>query len=245
MELNEYSTMFNVEDDLWWYRGLRALIFKYITNYFVGRKGLKLLDAGCGTGAFLSRCRNYKSTGIDLSGEAVRFCKQRGLGNVGIASITNIPFSSSIFDIVVSCDVLCQLAEGHDEATLEEFNRVLKPGGVLILNLPAFEALKSSHDKAVHIKHRYTRSEVTKKIKKAGFEVEKISYRNFFLFPVAVVVRLVKKIFTSQEDLSSDLSLPHPTINKLLTCVLAIENKIMPGGDFPVGLSVFCVAVKK
>jgi len=151
-----------------------------------------------------------------------------------------------MFAIVISLDVLYHRGVQDDEEALAEFHRVLEQGGLLILNLPAFEIFRGAHDAAVHTQRRYRAKDLQKKLKKAGFGVELITYRNTFLVPVATAVRLMRREgFRQGHDAGSDL-VPLPGwVNRLFYLILMIENRLLlQGMTFPFGLSVFCVAKK-
>lgn len=244
MEKNEYEVMFSLEDDYWWYTALRKLVFDFVQKYGPSCSGLRLLDAGCGTGGVLAAWNKESAYGFDYSGEAVGFCLKRRLKNILRASACEVPFADFSFDAVISLDVLCNLEKGGDETALKELNRVLDSEGLLILNLPAFDMLQSTHDKAVHIEHRYTKKELRRKLEKAGFRVLHLSYRNMFLFPFIVFLRFFENIFrTSRKETRSDLYRLPPFINRLLTVPLCIENVLMRSGlRLPFGLSLFCTA---
>ncbi|HJP17871.1 MAG TPA: class I SAM-dependent methyltransferase [Nitrospinota bacterium] len=246
MEKEEYRTMFEEEDSFWWYIGLRDLFFSCLGKLiFHENSNLRLLDCGCGTGGLLERCRQYEATGMDISKEAIKFCNMRGLKKIVKASITDIPFQNNSFDIITSMDVLYHNRVVSDLKALKEFYDILDEGGFLFLNLPAYDFLKSTHDEVVHTRQRYTLMDVREKVKKAGFKIEMISYRNVFLFLPALVVRLIKKIFKQQNKGGSDLKATPGILNKLFTFILSVENKlILSGLKFPFGLSIVCVARK-
>jgi SAM-dependent methyltransferase len=246
MELKEYKTMYNIEDGYWWYLGMRELVFSQIERMESERKSPSILDTGCGTGKVLEACKDFRAYGIDISEEALRFCNLRKLNNILQASICDIPFKNGSFDMVISLDVIVCMDIEHDMKIFNELYRALRRNGVLVLNLPAYNFLKSSHDRAVHCKHRYTANEVKRKLERAGFMIETLTYRNTFLFPVAFVKRSINKVIKANTGKAeSDLKpLPH-VINKMFTYLLHIENKLIASGfRFPFGLSVYCVARK-
>src|SRR5262249_15958167 len=161
---------------------LRDLVKRSIATRSRGHSTLSLLDAGCGTGKFLEGCRAYRAFGVERSPAAFPFLGRRGLDNVAQADVERIPFPDQTFHLfvalVVSLDVLCCIAAPGDVEALCELRRVLKPGGSLLLNLPAYEFLRSPHDRAVHTRQRYTRGHLLRLLRAAGFEVRLISYRN-------------------------------------------------------------------
>lgn len=246
MDPNEYKAIYTFEDEHWWYIGLRELVFRDISLFSRGKKGTAL-DGGCGAGAVLKRLsEDYKAVGIDYSPIALGFCRERGLKTLVRASVTELPFADKSFDIVTSLDVIYHAAVKDDMDALREFRRVLKDNGILILNLPAYEFLRSPHDLANYTQRRYTRNGLAKKLISAGYRIEKISYRNAFLFPIIASVRFWKKWFSKPDNGSSgsDLRKPPPLVNEVLILIIKIENMIMRRFSLPFGSSVFCVARK-
>ena len=246
MEKKEYEILFNLEDDYWWYKELRGLVFSFIDKAFPDKGGISLLDAGCGTGGLLAHIDIHNAYGFDISEESIKFCKIRGLRNILRASVSNIPFSSGSFDLVTSLDVLYHLGVKNDSMVLREFYRVLAKGGVLLMNLPAYNFLKSMHDIAIHTRQRYIRKDLKKKIEDAGFKIEKITYRNTILFSFILAIRLFERLtLKDKKKVHSDLKRMPGHLNKLLTYFLSMENRfILSGLNFPFGLSLFCMAVK-
>ncbi len=248
MEIHEYRTMFDIETDYWWYVGLHQLVLYFLGQVNTGKDRLEILDAGCGTGQLMKLCQavGLEPMGLDISREALRFSRVRGLRTLVQGSISEIPFLSAQFDVVVSLDVADCLEAGEIRGTLCEMHRVLRRGGYLILNLPAYNSLRSRHDLAQHILHRFRADELGSLLSEVGFQPHLCTYRNTFLFPVAAIVRLLKRRSAPGHDtLRSDLKpLPHP-INAALTRVLALENSLIKTGlHLPFGLSVFGVARK-
>jgi ubiquinone/menaquinone biosynthesis C-methylase UbiE len=247
MKKKEYSVMFNVEDDHWWYVGLRMLVLSFMNSRCSGRENMTVLDAGCGTGGMLAECREYNTFGLDISEESMKFCSLRNLPNLSRGSVSALPFHDNSFDMLISLDVLYHLDVLDDTRALKEFYRVTNQGGLLMLNLPAYNFLRSTHDEIIHTRHRYTLRELRTKVESAGFAIDRITYRNTLLFPLAVVMRGIKKLFHRAGDAeASDLGPVPSFVNRLLTGSLALENRlIMRGVRFPFGLSVFCAARKR
>ncbi|MGH7800733.1 MAG: class I SAM-dependent methyltransferase [Thermodesulfobacteriota bacterium] len=245
MEKSEYKTMYEVEDSYWWYVGLRELIFSYLKRQYPCGGNLKILDTGCSTGALLKMLTTFGQTqGIDISEYALTYCKKRGLDQILQGSVSHLPFKDNQFDIITSIDVLYHTQVEDDVKALQEYHRVLKISGRLILNLPAYEYLRSTHDKAIHTKRRYTRDDIERKLEFAGFKIEKITYRNSFFFPIILLYRLLKKNSKINSNPTSDLrSLPN-SANKVLISIMKVENLILQKINFPVGSSVFCIAYK-
>ncbi len=248
MRESEYRAIYSAEDTHWWYLGLRELVFSSLREYSAGKKNareISVLDAGCGTGASLLRLsvEGYSCCGLDFSATALGFCKERGLERLVRGSVSELPFKSASFDAVVSLDVIYHAAVKDDVHAMREFRRVLKKDGILIMNLPAFEFLRSPHDLANQTKTRYTKEMLGERLKEAGFAVERLTYRNTALFPVIAAVRLAKKLMPGRPDSKdSDLGEVNPFVNRALSSVLSLENRLLRAASMPFGTSVFCVA---
>jgi SAM-dependent methyltransferase len=247
MEKKVYEVIFHIEDSYWWYVGLRDLVFSSIDKFSHKMDGMRILDAGCGTGKFLDECKAYQAFGLDLSEVAIKFCKLRNITNLVRGSISEVPIKKNLFNIVVSLDVIYHMGVKNDLKTLKELYEVIGSNGILVLNVPAYNFLKSKHDIAVHTRRRYTIGKLKNDIEKAGFIIEIITYRNTLLFPIAVIKRMIDKfIFVNKGNIDSDLRQSGSLFNKIFMRLLFLENKfIMSGMKLPFGLSVFCVARKK
>lgn len=249
VEYAEYKIMYEAEDTHWWYRGLRGVMSTLLGLGKITRKDLPVLDAGCGTGGTLHSLAKRGFTnleGFDLSPIAIEFCRKRGLENVRIGSITEIPFEEKRFELVISCDVVSDAGTDNEAQALSELYRVLKPGGKLFLNLPAYNFLRSEHDRAVAVARRVTRGEMEKKLRQVGFLVKRASYWNSLLLPVVVAVRLLRR--EREEDLArparSDIDVPWAPINLFLTACVGLEHLLLRLMNLPFGSSVALVAVR-
>ncbi|MCS7282463.1 MAG: class I SAM-dependent methyltransferase [Anaerolineae bacterium] len=245
MKPEEYALMYQVEDHHWWYQGMARITRAVLNRWYQPGASLRILDAGCGTGgAMAAFLRDYgEVTGFDFAEEALAFCRLRRAQRLARASVTEIPFADSSFDLVVSFDVLCERAVRDDLAALREFHRVLFPGGRVLLRLPAYDWLRGRHDTAVHIQHRYTCGEIARRLREAGFRVEHLSYANMFLFPAALVKRTAERLLARQDG-PSDLAIGFGPLNGPLAAVLAAEAPLVARGWVPFGLSVVAVGRK-
>ncbi len=243
MNLEEYEVMYKAENGHWWYGGMTA-ITQAVLDRAVGRgRNLRILDAGCGTGAVMEYLSGYGSVvGFDFSPEALRFCRKRQLDRLARASVMALPFPDSSFDLIVSFDVLCERAVEDDMVALREFARVLAPGGRVLLRLPAYDWLRGRHDEAVHIRHRYTTGEMRERFRKAGLESEHLSYANCLLFPIAAAKRMLERVIPPQEQ--SDLTIGTGVFNGPLRAVLAAEAPLVARTGLPFGLTVVALGRK-
>ncbi len=237
--------MFEVETAHWWYLGMEKITRATLNQWYSVNFNSSVLDAGCGTGAAMSTyLADYGHvTGIDVSPLALGFCRKRNLTSLALASVTNIPFPPESFDLVTSFDVLYEQAVRNDLAALDEFFRVLRPGGLTLLRLPAYDWLRGQHDLTIHTARRYTVPQVTQLLKDSGFQPLRVTYANTFLFPLALAKRLLERIFPPDPS-SSDLSVNVGMLNGLFKHVLASEAFFVSRIGLPFGLSVIALARK-
>ena len=245
MEPNEYERMYQVENRHWWYLGMAAITSDLLNHSMGPAASRKILDAGCGTGAAMSTyLAGYGSvTGFDISPLALRWCQARNLTRLARASVTEVPFRSDSFDLVTSFDVLYEQAVIKDSLAMNEFFRVLKPGGFLMLRLPAYNWLRGHHDVTIHTARRYTTNEVTRLLAESGFRTARISYANTILFPLALAKRLSERIWPPAPD-SSDLSVNFGVFNGLFKLILCSEAPLVTRMGLPFGLSVLALGQK-
>jgi SAM-dependent methyltransferase len=244
MEPEQYEVMFRREDRHWWYAGMRKAALALLRQVTVGRAGLRILDAGCGTGGTTVRLREFGDVyGADLHWEALAPAASRGLaGRLACASVERLPFASGSFDLVASFEVLYHLGVGSDDAALSEFRRVLRPGGLLLLRLPGHDWLRGQHDRLVHTKRRYTVAEIRAKLHRAGFQVEYATWANSALFLPAAAKRLLDGLRPPASE-EPDLWMPPGPVNAVLEEVLAVEGRaFVRRRALPLGLSVMALA---
>lgn len=246
MNLREYRQMFEVEDFHWWYVALHELIISAIKLSKGCAGGLQILDAGCGTGRLCQLLEPHGAvSGCDVSPEALQLCRQRGVKSLFQADLNRVALQSSHYDVITSIDTLYHLGIDDEKAVVKKFHAALKPGGVLILNLVAHEFLRSTHDIAVHTRKRYTLKEVEALLIDSGFRIIVSSYRLGFLFFPIAALRLMKMALNFSrhpETVASDVTSPHPAINRLLLWLARKENRLVMTSSIPFGTSVFAVA---
>lgn len=245
MDPREYELMFRVEDTHWWYRGMAAITCAFLDRWY-GRKGpVRILDAGCGTGAAMAGhlARYGPVWGMDNAAQALQFCRRRGTRRLARATVARLPYADETFGLTTSFDVLYERTVPSDLAALRELNRVLIHGGRLLLRLPAYEWMRRSHDEVVHTCHRYTRGEVTALLRGSGFQIEQVSYANAVLLPAAIMKKIIERLFPPARP-QSDLELQPGIFNGVLTSLLAGEAPWVTGAGLPFGLSVFAAGIK-
>ena len=242
MEDAEYYKMAEVEDRMWYYRSLHGHFHRLLRARF-GSRPCDLLDAGCGSGGLMHylqrRAPAWRITGIDLSPIACRLAGRRCHASIIEGSVTALPFGEAALDAVLAADVLYELDE--PAAALREFCRCLRPGGWIVVNVPAYRWLWSYHDVAVRSKHRFVRREVANLLTTAGFVVELNTHWNALPFPLIVAKR---KLFARPGD-TSDVKLYPAPVEAFFRGLMAIEPAwLRLGGRWAWGSSILAVGRK-
>lgn len=232
----EYKTLRAVEDVHWWYAVLRGLVVRELRAQ-VRRDG-RVLDAGCGTGGMMQRLQRWRAAGIDAAEAAVAYCRLRGLHRVRCGHVERLPWSDGSFDAVLSLDVLYH-ADVDEAAAWSEMVRVLRPGGLIVVNVPALECLRGGHDVAVCGARRYTANHVRQALEFHSLEVMSLHYWNAWLFLPLLLRRQWHRSATS------DLSVPPPWLNAALAWAGEMDARVCRALRVPFGSSVFAVARKR
>lgn len=245
----EYTRMAAAEQKHWWYCSLHERIVKSIQKNFSDPKEINILDAGCGTGGlivYLIKMGFRKVVGFDISDFALSACKRNNL-SVFKASLTELAthFSPKTFDVIVCCDALYFLTYADQKKALSDFYTILKPGGILILNLPSLNIFKGTHDLSVGIKQRYHHRTLKELLSHAFVDREySLVYWPVLLSPLIGIVRTFQrlKIKTGKFRIESDISLPVPLLNSLLKAIMRFELNYLPVINF--GSSIYVIAKK-
>ncbi|MDQ3819174.1 MAG: class I SAM-dependent methyltransferase, partial [Acidobacteriota bacterium] len=243
MQRHTYSIMYEVEGSHWWYVGRRRIIASFaekICREFPDRRP-RILDVGCGTGANLELLGKYgDAEGVDVSQEALGFCRARGLTNVRQGEAEKLPFEDGSFDLVTGLDVVEHLDD--DVAGLKEMWRVLKPDGRILLFVPAFMFLWGVQDDVSHHRRRYTLKELRRAVGAAGFVVERATYANITFFAPILLGRAIMKVTGLRPASENNINVS--ALNGVLGRVLGAESTLLRRMNFPFGVSALCVARK-
>jgi SAM-dependent methyltransferase len=239
----EYRRMFEAEEAQWWYVGQRAVAHAVLEPALAARGTRappRILDAGCGTGGGLVHlARIGEATGLDLAPEAMAGCRARGVRAVRGALLA-LPFPDRTFDVVASLDVIYHAWVPDDGAAVAEMARVVRPGGLLLVRVPALRILWGAHDEAVLSRHRYTRDELVGLLRSRDLEVLRSTYCNSFLFPLLLVRRTLDRLLRRQ---GSDVGfLPPPFEWTFKRVFLAEAALVRRGVSLPIGASVVALA---
>src|SRR5262245_9377381 len=236
-----YDEFYRIERTHWWSVGMRGVFRMLLTDALRGVTTPSLLDIGCGTGIALEELGGYARVyGVDLVWAALAYSRERDRTVPLVqADVTRLPIAAGRMDAVLAFDVIEHLED--DVAALREIRRALRPGGVALVNVPAFPSLWSAKDTANHHRRRYRRADLERALAAAGFQVERITYTNALLFPPIWCARQLQRF--SRKEWNSDAEY-HPAtwVNRTLLGLLRLERGMLRVVDLPVGTSVTCVA---
>ncbi len=241
MRRDEYATMFRVEETHWWYKALHRLIFQTLEAELPDWREKEIVDVGCGTGAILKQLGNpEKNVGIDLAPEAISFCRQRGLNNIQQGDIHALPFPDASFDAVICSSVLYHQWVSDVEGAVREMHRVLRPDGVLLINVPAFPFLHSAHDEAVMTARRFRKREIQQLLQEQNFKIRRLTYWTTFLFPLAIAARTLGGSKMGRDFEAEGASFTQRVFTRIMMFELYLLRKI----SLPFGVALLAVARK-
>lgn len=234
MEPAEYTLMDEAEGRMWWYRALHRRLLDALAPV-----SGSVLDAGCGTGGFLAVLKDRRPDliryGLEWDPAAAARARTKAAALVARGSVNAMPFASGSFDAAVSADVLCHAAVDPN-AALTELRRVLKPGGCLVLNLPAYQWLASAHDRHVHNARRFTATSAAGLLRRCGFARIRTGYWNGLLLPLMIAQRKI----LARGDSASDVAPFSPWLDATLHAATRIERHLP--ASLPFGGSVLAIA---
>ncbi len=237
MEPQEYALMDAAEARMWWYRALHVRL----ADALAGVRG-RVLDAGCGTGGLLASLRashpGLGLTGVEWSAEAARRAAAKSGAAIACGSVNTLPFADASFDAALAADVLCHAAVDPPSA-LAELRRVLRPGGMLVVNMPAYAWLLSAHDRQVHNVRRWTVAGTSGALQQAGFAGVRARYWNGLLLPLMVLQR---KLLARGDAAASDVAPFSPWLNATLHAITRVERRLPV--PLPAGGSVLAIAIR-
>jgi len=244
----EYTKMAEVERKHWWYRTLHCLVLDAIKKSYDSRD-IAIIDAGCGTGGLLLGLidKHYSNVmGFDLSYDAVDLCRAKGVNVVqhDLRRISEL-YPPDYADVIISNDTFYFFEMKWRVKILEQCFQVLKPNGLMLLNLPAGNAFRGIHDISVGIKQRFSKKDVRILFGQSKFQIIKTLYWPFFLSPLIFLERLRQRIMMRTNPafkISSDIDMPSGLLNSLLARISSLENHILPVKPF--GSSIFLVVQK-
>ena len=241
MKEHTYPIMFRVEQSHWWYTGRRKILSDFveeITREVTDRRP-RILDVGCGTGANLLMLSKYgEAEGVDISEDALAFCRERGLDKVRLGAGEKLPYDDATFDLVTALDVVEHMDD--DLAGLREMRRVLRPGGRVLLFVPTFMFLWGLQDDVSNHRRRYRLPELRRVLEQAGFEIERTTYANITFFLPILVMRQLMRLTGIKTDSENNINVS--ALNGVLGRLFGAESWFLKRMNLPFGVSGLCVA---
>ena len=238
-----YPILFRVEQSHWWHIGRRKIIASFVEDICrrVTDRRPRILDVGCGTGANLLMLSKYgDAEGVDVSEDALAFCRERGLENVKLGAAEELPYDDGTFDLVTALDVVEHLDD--DLAGLREMRRVLRPGGRVLLFVPTFMFLWGLQDDVSHHRRRYRMPELRRVLEQAGFEIERTTYANITFFMPILAMRKLMRLTGIKAESENNINVS--ALNGVLARMLGAESRVLKYTNIPFGVSGLCVARK-
>ena len=234
MQSHEYKVMYELEEKHAWFKVKREMIKDLFNKYC--KPGSKILDVGCGTGVI---CKMFSAendvVGLDISEEALRYAKKRDKNlRLVQGDAQKISLGKSRFDVVIASDVIEHVDD--DYKAMRYINRSLKPGGRVIITVPAFEFLWGKDDDMLEHKRRYTKKQVRRMLLLTGFKINFINYWDTLPFPIAIIYKLINK--------EQSVIKFNKLINFLAYAGWRLDSKIIQHVPVPLGVSIVAVATK-
>ena len=246
MKKEVYGQIQAIEQTHWWYVARRKIIFDWVFRTLSDHPTPCVLDVGCGTGFNVEYLRGYgysHVTGLDFSNESLVFCRSRNLKNLVCSDGARPPLRHESFDVIMALDLIEHLDD--DVQALQEFGRLLKFDGSLIIFTPAFNFLWSLQDEVGNHRRRYTAGELRQKLERVGLDIVKLTYVNTFLFPLIWAGRIALRILSDGIQVVSENDLHPGWSNGLLQAIFAAERPLLRHANFPFGVSLLCVAKRR
>lgn len=237
------------EDNHWWFAG-RTRALQAVLESHLPARDLLILDVGCGAGNMYHHLSRYGDViGVENHPNPVRVGQERGY-DIRQADGRDLPFDAGTFDLVTALDVIEHNVE--DVEMLREMYRVLTPGGLVLISVPAFQWLWSFNDELNAHERRYTKGDLEQKLENVGFEPVRSTYNNFFIFPMAAGMILASRLKPTSDDLKShyfdedahqvDMVPTHPIVNSILTGVGTVESAVLQNVNLPLGTGLISLA---
>ncbi|HVG30796.1 MAG TPA: class I SAM-dependent methyltransferase [Pyrinomonadaceae bacterium] len=244
MQRHTYAIMREVEGTHWWFAGRRRILESFVARvveelHLPAGERPRFLDVGCGTGANLEMLARFGAAeGVDVSEDALAFCRARGLSNVRRGAAESLPYADGEFDVVTALDVVEHLDD--DLAGLREMRRVLKRDGRALLFVPAFMWLWGVQDDVSHHRRRYTLPGLRARVEAVGLAVERATYANATFFAPILAGRLLMRALSLRPASENNVNVP--ALNGVLGRAFGAEAHWLRRFNLPFGVSAIVVA---
>jgi ubiquinone/menaquinone biosynthesis C-methylase UbiE len=234
-----------VEDRHFWFKALRRNARRVLVAAIGERRDCRIVDCGAGTGRNLDWLNEFGLVlGIERSSAGLRVGRAHGRRMVQ-GTVTQLPIGTATVDVATSFDVLYCLDDESESVAVREMYRVLRPGGVVVVNAAALDILHGSHSTLTHEVRRYTRARLKERLTSAGFIVERMTFTYFVTFPLTLAVRTADRVTGRAKQASdADFWVPPAPVSAVLNFALAAESAVLRWANLPIGTSLLCVARK-
>jgi len=244
MEPVEYDKMYNLESSYWWFQGRKRIVQTLLEKGVPRRPESPALDMGCGTGLMLEDLQKTRPViGLDFSTLALRYSRKRCDAPLVRADAQSLPFQTGALDLITALDLTEHVPK--DNEMIREIVRVLRPGGRVVLTVPAHPFLWSEHDESLHHFRRYTRPALTSLIRNSGLSIERMGSCITFTYPIIVLFRLLQRLLRKPGKPKTHLIILPAWANRLLLWTVHLEAFLIRWFDLPFGVTLYAVARKK
>jgi SAM-dependent methyltransferase len=237
------------EDKHWWFASRTRALFN-VMDGFIRDRDKRILDVGCGAGNMFHHLSRYGSViGIENNPKPIEIARRRGF-DVRLGQAEEMPFEDTSFDLIAALDVIEHCED--DMAILGECHRVCVPGGLIVITVPAFQWLWSHNDEINHHVRRYSGEELRIRLVEVGFQVRRLAYNNFFVFPMAAALIRLRRSSgeapelaapdTDDEAYQVEMEPASAPVNTVLTAVGWVEAALLRWVNLPIGTSIICIA---
>lgn len=239
MDIQMYRIFFEIQKKHWWFTSKKEIVLDTIARHTNLSQLSNILDIGCGSGLMLNALEQIGNTsGMDMSDDAIQFSQEIFMGRIEKGYLpNNVPYPKKQFDLITALDVIEHIDD--DVQSLKTIKSLLSPHGTAIITVPAYMFMWSHFDELNEHKRRYTLTELKNKLEQADLKIEKISYYNMLLFPIAYLVRKLNNLLG--RDGASDIDMPGDMVNSLLRKVFTSEKWLLRFCNLPFGVSVLAV----
>jgi SAM-dependent methyltransferase len=240
MDKDVYHDMTQLQVNHWWFKARRGILDQTLHGLTIS-DNFQILEIGCGTGGNMEMLEQFGTVyGMEMNEFAASYAREKTGKTVHIGSLPDeIPFDQK-FDLICLFDVLEHIED--DIAAVAAIEPLLKPGGKIIFTVPAYQWMFGKHDRLLHHFRRYTRKSLAKIIINTGLSINRTSYFNTFLLPLAVLARFVDTLTTTKE--STGYKMPAKIINSALYRIFSLEKYLLSRCNIPAGCSLLLICEK-
>lgn len=244
----EFANIARSEQRFWWYRGMNEILFRLLDPISRKQRFQHVLEAGCGTGYLAKQLMErygWSVVPVDLGWEGLNFARSMQIARLTQADIAHLPFASGSFDAVLSMDVIVHFPRGSEVAAVKEMVRVLRTGGLVCLRVSALDILQSRHSQFAHERQRFTRRRLIGVAKQCGIRIERCTYANSLLLPIALAkFRIWEPLFAPAP--ASGVTPVNSMLDGFLYSALRTEAALVGSGfNLPIGQSLLLVGRKQ